>query len=1239
MAALAAAVAKKPRGTPDLTERKVKVEDDGQAQSREVVNIEGDIGEIEPDHYYEGGKVPVFKPTMDQFRSFKKFIEKIDKYGMKSGIVKVIPPKEWRDTLPPLDEKVKTIQVKNPIIQDFAGSQGMFRQTNLEKQRAYNLPEWRELSERSDHQPPARRGERRLNQDKVTSRAPRPAGRASRTQTSNSRKRGPGRPRKNPLLEPVEVKVEAQEPDRPPTPKSPGKPADDATKDDPTLKLEPVDGDLEGDDGTPSKPKGRQPKSVSSRRKHNRRAAADVVDEAAFRNFNYRITNQAEFTPERCEELERAYWRGLTNNNPLYGADMPGSLFDETTTSWNVAKLENLLDVLGQKLPGVNTAYLYLGMWKSTFAWHLEDVDLYSINYIHFGAPKQWYSISQEDARRFESAMKNVFPNDAKNCSQFLRHKTYLISPSLLQSQYSIRVNRLVHHEGEFVITFPYGYHSGYNVGYNCAESVNFATEKWLEYGRIAKKCNCQEDSVWVDVGDIERKLRGEEDEFEETEEEEEDGEDDDEEDEGKPVDLPTPPDSVEGKPKKRSRKRKAETDDKEPRPKVKRIRVRIKPPMREPCILCPNDISTEELLSTDTGAQAHRLCAIYTPETYIAPPEDGSTEERILNVANINKARLELKCNFCRSKRGACFQCSHKKCARAYHATCAAAAGVLVDMRDIPVFGEDGKEYVDVGIDFRCRFHRPKRPKTADGDSLEKSELIKGFARMLESGDVIQMQYYHGDIFAGVVVENRRSEEMVLIDVLPRGGQVEVEYKWVLAVDPADSQLPAPSANAQRMNPSSRTNKTLRTTQTRQHDRPLKDDPFADDDGPYTWAEFNQASIPRNPSQVNVDLSKPNVLWFYLGKTSTEAKAQYTEDPRRPRNNPESIFLESKKPGYRPPTKYPPVSSGSPPSAANGAARPPAQPAARQYEYKPKSHTPYNVDPQSLLMQQKFLHQSAGYQAQPAQAQQLQSGGSAQPRPTENNAPIDRSQPPAAGTSHTKNPTQRQQAPTANMSNGNKRPAPMAPMGSTAVSPAANAGTNSNNKSSATARTNGQVGAPVASMSAATNLEVRAGVSGSANGHTSPSGLSSLSSIYNPQTGLYRSPYAATYQANGGYKSPYAVGGGFANGYQPNPLKLQQLQQQQQQQQRRQQQARCQSQPQRLSCGSRHDAQKPPIANGDKPADPLNQQQQQQNHPQKPRLPELPELQLRPQPHNQGQFLQHQYNAALPPVKAEVAK
>ncbi len=61
---------------------------------------------------------------------------------------------------------------------------------------------------------------------------------------------------------------------------------------------------------------------------------------------------------------------------------------------WNIGRLNTLLDMVEQEcgivIEGVNTPYLYFGMWKTTFAWHTEDMDLYSINYLHFGQSKSW---------------------------------------------------------------------------------------------------------------------------------------------------------------------------------------------------------------------------------------------------------------------------------------------------------------------------------------------------------------------------------------------------------------------------------------------------------------------------------------------------------------------------------------------------------------------------------------------------------------------------------------------------------------------------------------------------------------------------------------------------------------------------------------------------------------------------------------------------------------------------------
>ncbi len=85
------------------------------------------------------------------------------------------------------------------------------------------------------------------------------------------------------------------------------------------------------------------------------------------------------------------------------------------------------------------------------------------------------------------------FPKDGSQCSQFLRHKSYLASATLL-AQSSCRPNHCVQHAGEIIITYPLGYHAGFNLGLNCAESVNFALDSWISKGIKAKACECISD-------------------------------------------------------------------------------------------------------------------------------------------------------------------------------------------------------------------------------------------------------------------------------------------------------------------------------------------------------------------------------------------------------------------------------------------------------------------------------------------------------------------------------------------------------------------------------------------------------------------------------------------------------------------------------------------------------------------------------------------------------------------------
>ncbi len=168
------------------------------------------------------------------------------------------------------------------------------------------------------------------------------------------------------------------------------------------------------------------------------------------------------------DALQRAFWSNISFMPPLYGADSEGTLFDESLPGehWNVNKLPSLLSDIqahtDTAMPGITRSMLYFGQWKSSFAWHVEDMNLYSINYLHFGQCKQWYTIPPKFATQFERVCQGLFPMHFKRCPEFLRHKEFVVSPAILK-RHNIPVHTAIQGERDFMITYPMAYHAGFN--------------------------------------------------------------------------------------------------------------------------------------------------------------------------------------------------------------------------------------------------------------------------------------------------------------------------------------------------------------------------------------------------------------------------------------------------------------------------------------------------------------------------------------------------------------------------------------------------------------------------------------------------------------------------------------------------------------------------------------------------------------------------------------------------------
>jgi jumonji domain-containing protein 2 len=149
---------------------------------------------------------------------------------------------------------------------------------------------------------------------------------------------------------------------------------------------------------------------------------------------------------------------------------------------------------------GVTSSYSYFGMHGTCFPMHTEDMDLGSVSFLHWGKSKVWIIVAEDCATKLENAINETLKNlksatdpsiKIDPCNNIMRHKDYLVTPEFLE-QFDISYTLLFQQPGEFIITFPRGYHEGFNLGPNIAEAVNFGNEKWVSYGCRAVNCSCK---------------------------------------------------------------------------------------------------------------------------------------------------------------------------------------------------------------------------------------------------------------------------------------------------------------------------------------------------------------------------------------------------------------------------------------------------------------------------------------------------------------------------------------------------------------------------------------------------------------------------------------------------------------------------------------------------------------------------------------------------------------------------
>lgn len=125
------------------------------------------------------------------------------------------------------------------------------------------------------------------------------------------------------------------------------------------------------------------------------------------------------------------FWASHRTDRPQrYAFEWDKTLFNDEIKKLNLRTLWNPIDQLyltNAVSKGVNRSMILVSGPDTAFPWHNEDLDLGSINYMHWGATKIWVFVHHKSTDKFREALIRDFgPTEENKCKNPVKHKNYL---------------------------------------------------------------------------------------------------------------------------------------------------------------------------------------------------------------------------------------------------------------------------------------------------------------------------------------------------------------------------------------------------------------------------------------------------------------------------------------------------------------------------------------------------------------------------------------------------------------------------------------------------------------------------------------------------------------------------------------------------------------------------------------------------------------------------------------------